>query len=32
VKLKLTGRVPKYAVVLAVAGKRCKDETDEPRR
>jgi hypothetical protein len=32
VKLKLTGRVPKYAVVLAVAGKRCKDETDEPKR
>ena len=32
VKLKLTGRVPKYAAVLQVAGKRCKDETDEPKR
>jgi hypothetical protein len=31
VKLKLTGRVPEYVVVLQVAGKRCTDETDEPR-
>lgn len=31
VKLKLTGRVPEYVAVLQVAGKRCTDETDEPR-
>jgi len=32
VKLELTGRVPKYAAVLQVAGRRCTDETDEPRK
>jgi hypothetical protein len=32
VKLKLTGRVPEYAAVLAVAGQRCTDETDEPKK
>jgi hypothetical protein len=32
VSLKLSGRVPEYVAVLAVAGKRCTDETAEPRR
>ena len=32
VKLELTGRVPEYAAVLQVAGRRCTDETDEPRK
>ncbi len=32
VRLKLTGRVPEYAAVLEVAGRRCTDETDEPRK
>jgi hypothetical protein len=31
VKLNLTGRVPEYAAVLDVAGRRCRDETNEPR-
>jgi hypothetical protein len=34
VKLRLTGRVPEYAAVLELpdTGRRCKDETDEPKR
>ncbi len=32
VKLELTGRVPEYVAVLQVAGRRCTDETDEPRK
>ena len=31
VKLRLTGRVPEYAAVLQVAGRRCSDETAEPK-
>ena len=32
VKLKLSGRVPEYAAVLQVAGRRCTDETAEPKK